>query len=406
MLCGVMSLFSIPVRLILAAAFLCSPWVFSGEIAVSTDFPGGSGEVVSIDQAAATIVLNPTDHPGKGWRCWWYVKLTGLPLEGPVTLDVGEAPWATPDRATLSLDGGKTWRHSEPGVREGKRIRYSLEPGVESALVAWGPPFVPEDAADLTRKLAEGRAGMETFSLCLTREGHETPALRSRPVSERDGVLPLVWVNARQHAWESGASWVARGFGEWLVSEDPDAVRLREGAEVVLVPIMDIDNVRRGAGGKNQQPQDHNRDWTEEPHWHAVAAAQAELRAAAEAGRLAMFMDLHNPGAGDRFPYFYIPPRAELSEPAVRNLDRFLALAKEQMKGPLRFTGKTIESGQQYDPKAWSAISKNWVARLGTPAVSVTLETSWNTPSSTTAGYLTIGAELGRAMSRYLATAP
>lgn len=400
-----MTIASIAARLFLAAGFLGPLMVMSGEITVSTDFPGGSGEVVSIDQAEATIVLNPTDHPGKGWRCWWYVKLTGLPLDGPVILDVGEAPWATPDRATLSLDEGKTWQHSQPGKREGKRIRYRLEPGTDSALVAWGPPFVPDDAAALTRKMAEGRHGMETFSLCSTREGHETPALRSRPVPEQNDVFPLVWLNARQHAWESGSSWVARGFGEWFVSDDPDAVRLRQSAEVVLVPIMDIDNAQRGAGGKNQHPQDHNRDWTGKPHWHAVAAAQAELRTAAEAGRLAMFMDLHNPGAGDRFPYFYTPPRSELSEPAVQNLDHFLALAKEHLTGPLRFTGKTIESGQQYDPKAWSAISKNWVARLGTPAVSVTLETSWNTPSSTTEGYLTIGAELGRAISRYMASA-
>ncbi len=396
----------------LAARFLPGCFLLSltgaalGEIAVSSDFPGGSGEVVSIDQSTATIVLNPSDHPGKGWRCWWYVKMTGLPVDGPVILDIGEAPWATPDRATLSVDGGKTWRHSEPGTREGKRIRYRLQPATETALVAWGPPFVPADADALTRKLADSRPEIERFSLCRTREGRETPAIRSRPGGDREADPPLVWLHARQHAWESGASWVARGFGEWLVSEDPDAVRLRETAEVVLVPIMDIDNVHRGAGGKNQEPRDHNRDWTESPHWHAVAAAQAELRAASATGRLAVFVDLHNPGAGDRFPYFYIPPVSTLTEPAARNLDHFLALAKAEITGPLRFTGKTIESGEKYDPKAWTAISKNWVARLGSPAVSVTLETSWNTPSSHTAGYLTIGAELGKTISRHLSSAP
>lgn len=392
--------------LLIAIVSLASRGLALGEITVSTDFPGGSGEVVSIDQDTATIRLNPTDHPGKGWRCWWYVQLSGLSVDGPLILDVGEAPWATPDRATLSVDSGKTWRHSVPGIREGKRIRYRLEPGTETALVAWGPPFVPDDAAALTRTLAEHLPRIEPFTLCRTREDREIPAIRSRPPENAPTPPPLVWLHARQHAWESGSSWVARGFGEWLVSDDADAVRLRETAEIVLVPIMDIDNVHRGAGGKNQQPQDHNRDWTTAPHWPAVAAAQSELSAAAKAGRLAVFVDLHNPGAGDRFPYFYIPPRSVLSAPAVKNLDHFLALAKTEITGPLRFTGKAIESGEKYDPKAWTAISKNWVSRLGTPAVSVTLETSWNTPSSHTEGYLTIGRELGETISRYLSTFP
>ena len=378
------------------------PGTARAEIVVRTDFPGGSGEVVSLDQESATLVLNPSDHPGKGWRCWWFVKLSGLPADRPFTLDVGEAPWATPDQPAISLDEGKSWHHGPTGTREGKRIRFRIRPGQEDAWVAWGPPFVPDDAAALVERIAQASPQVETFSLCRTREGHETPALRSRSSTSGDSPLPLVWLQARQHAWESGASWVARGFAEWLVSDDEDAVTLRRTAEVVLVPIMDIDNVQRGAGGKNQVPQDHNRDWTDRPHWRAVEAAQREIRTAADAGRLAVFVDLHNPGAGDRFPYFYVPPEESLTLEARENLSAFLLRAKAEMTGPLRFTGKTIASGAKYDPKAWKAISKNWVAQLGTPAVSVTLETAWNTPSSHTEGYETVGRQLGKAIVRYL----
>lgn len=371
------------------------------EIIVDSDFPGGSGVVESIDQEKQLIRLLPDDHPGRGWRCWWYVKLSGLTPGETISLDVGEAPWGTPDRATFSTDGGKTWLLTEKGNREGKRIRYSLRLQSEQVLVAWGPPFVSADARSLVDRLAAASPDAEAFSLCKTREGRDTPALRvsaqlSKKTQQRK---PLIWIQARQHAWESGASWVCRGFAEWSVSDSLEAKRLREQAEIVIVPIMDIDNVHRGAGGKNQSPQDHNRDWSDQPHWRAVAAAQTELAAAAAEGRLAAFIDLHNPSANDRQPYYYLPPREMLSETGRKNLDLFLKVSKAKITGPLAFDGKTIESGAKYDPKMWKFISKNWVARLGTPALSVTLETAWNTPHSTTDGYMTVGRQLGMTLS-------
>lgn len=366
------------------------------QLNIETDFPGGSGDAVSIDHATSTIVLNPSDHPDRGWRCWWYVKLVGITPGQTVTLDLGEAPWATPKQATFSVDDGKTWRHSRQGIPNGKRIRYSLTFDTETALVAWGPPFVPADAKELVEKLAADCDSANVFSLCRTRENRDTPALRIGTVGK-----PLIWVQARQHAWESGSCWVGKGFAEWIVSDAVEAIQLRESHEIVFVPIMDIDNVHRGAGGKNQKPQDHNRDWSDTPHWKAVAAAQKQIRAAADAQGLTLFIDLHNPGANNLFPYFYLPPADILSSEAKANLANFLAAAKAEITGPLRFTGKVIESGAKYDPKAWTRISKNWVARLGTPAVSVTLETAWNTPASTTEGYETVGRQLGIAISRF-----
>ncbi len=381
---------------LLLAATLMITGLAGAELAVESNFPGGSAEVVSIDQASATVVLNPADHPDRGWRCWWYFRFTGITPGKAITLEVGDAPWATPKRASFSSDGGETWQHSGDGTPAGKRIRYSLTFETETALVAWGPPFVPDDARALVEKLAAKSDEATAFSLCQTREDRDTPAVRIGSVGK-----PLIWIQARQHAWESGASWVGKGFAEWIISEAPEASRLRQHYEIVFVPITDIDNVYRGAGGKSQKPQDHNRDWSDAPHWHAVAAAQKELSAAAEGDRLAMFIDLHNPGAGDLFPYFYVPPADILSADAKENLAIFLDAAKTEITGPLRFTGRVIESGAKYDPKAWSTISKNWVARLGSPAVSVTLETAWNTPASTTSGYETVGRQLGLAIARY-----
>lgn len=378
------------------------------EIVVEVDFPGGSGVVESIDHDSQFIRLRPQDHPGRGWRCWWYVRLSGLTPGKPLTLEVGDAPWATPDRASFSTNGGETWQHSDAGVRDGKQIRYEMTFDSDHALVAWGPPFVPSDAQALVDRIAKSSTDAESFILCQSREGRDTPALRITSERNRNDQQrrPLIWIQARQHAWESGSSWVARGFAEWVVSDEAAAKQLRDAAEIVIVPIMDIDNVHRGAGGKNQSPQDHNRDWSDQPHWRTVDAAQAEIFAAANEGRLAAFVDLHNPSAGDKQPYFYLPPRDLLTEQGRKHLDAFLKSAQTNINGPLPFTGKTIESGAAYDSKMWQFISKNWVARLGTPAIAVTLETAWNTPDSTTDGYMTVGQQLGMTLAEVIGRAP
>ena len=88
-------------------------------------FPGGSAEVESIDQEKRSIRLMPSDHPGHGWRCWWYFQLEGLAAGETITIDVGDAPWATPDRATVSNDGRKNWQHTETGKRSEKRMVYN-----------------------------------------------------------------------------------------------------------------------------------------------------------------------------------------------------------------------------------------------------------------------------------------
>ena len=390
--------------LVCVFSFLLYSFSSFGEITVFSDFEGGSVEVLELDHDSCRLKIAPADHPGKGWRCWWYFRVNGLTGFPVLTVDAGDAPWATPDRAHFSSDQGKTWIHSAPGLRNGKRIVYKIPISGDSLLLAWGPPFTPADSDALTQLLADRHSCASKFNLATTREKKTTPALKITAPTGDESIRRVLWIQARQHAWESGSSWVARGLAQFLVSDDPSAATLRETAIVYLIPVMDIDNAARGAGGKNQKPQDHNRDWSEAPHWRAVAAAQKRIAQADREGRFSLFVDLHNPGAGDRFPYFYIPPRSRLSEQGNRNLDRFLNLARQHISGPLKFAGRVSESGPNYDRANWKKISKNWVSEhTGNHVVAVTLETAWNTPASTTANYETVGRQLGLAVAAFVA---
>lgn len=376
----------------------------AGEITVSTEFSGGSAEVLSLDQSRRLIRIQPASHKDRGWVCWWYLKLSGLKPGETITLDVGEAPWATPDRAAYSLDN-KTWSHTSPGKRNGRRITYQQTVDARECWFAWGPPFLVENAQELVDRAAKNSPHAQAFELCKTRAGRSVPALVVRQEGVEEAERRGVWIQARQHAWESGSSWVCRGFTEWLISDDPQAEALRKQAVITIVPIMDIDNVAIGAGGKNQVPQDHNRDWSDNPHWNSVRAAMKHIRELDQEGRFDMFIDLHNPGADARNPYFYIPPKDLLSKAGRENLSRFLATSRLEITGPLTFKGDVRESGASYD-KNWKQISKNWVnVNTKGHVVAVTLETAWNTPNSHTEGYQTVGQQLGKAIERYFRTA-
>ncbi|MCS7306556.1 MAG: M14 family zinc carboxypeptidase [Thermoguttaceae bacterium] len=372
-----------------------------------SDFENGSGVVEQLDQKQGRIWLRPTEHKDRGWPCWWFVHVTGIPPGQIITLEVigGHGEYARPERAAFSLDG-KTWQQTSPGQRSQDRIVYQQKIEAGEAYFAWGPPFRLSDAERLLAEATKKFPWVQKFELCRSKEGRSVPALRiaepGLPESERFGV----WVIARQHAWESGSSWVAWGLIDWLASEEPAAAELRKKASLTIVPIMDVDNVCRGAGGKEQKPQDHNRDWSAEPYWPEVQAVQSAIRQWDSQGRMDLFLDLHNPGRGDRQPFFFVPPEQLLREPGRRNLARFLEAARTEITQPIPLAPSPRTAGPKYDAR-WDRISKNWVSRHCRPhVVALCLETPWDTPHSTIDGYMSVGRSLGRTIARYFQQNP
>lgn len=383
---------------------------------MSTNFEGGSAHVIAIDQTARVVRFMPDGDPARGWTCWWYLRVDGVARDERLMLelhgsdrpsrnngvDTGKplAPaWAMPANAAFSADS-TTWRQTAPGRRDGARIIYEVTGTGGPLWIAWGPPFTPRHTDELLataeRKLPGAARG---FEVARTLQDRVVRALR---VSEGSAAQrPGIWLTARQHAWESGASWVAQGLTEWLLSDDPDARWLRGRAEVVIVPIMDVDNAATGNGGKEAAPRDHNRDWDDAPVYPEVAAVQRALRALAKENRLSLYLDLHNPAPADVRPFFFVGPAEVMTERGRENQAAFLAAAKLRIAGPL-VLNKERATGPGYHP-LWKNISNNWVTLNGNPhTVAACLETSWNTPHSTPEGYGTVGRQLGLAVVDYL----
>jgi hypothetical protein len=389
-------------RILLASAI--GSVALEAEVQVESDFPGGSVMVEELDVKTRTLRFRPMNHKGKGWACWWYFKVSGLTQGEVWKLSLNGSGFAAPARASVSSDG-KTWKHTPPGRRSGKLHTYEVKVDAETTWFAWGPPFTLTDAQRLVENTAKAKVGAKAFTLCKSQDGHKVPALRWEP--KGNGKQPAIWIQARQHAWEAGSSWVCQGLVEWLASDQEDARALRENARIYVVPIMDVDNVERGAGGKNQVPHDHNRDWSDQPRYPEVAAAQDWIQRLNEERAFTLFLDLHNPGPGDRKPFFFGSPDSHLNPKRRENQERFHAHCLGTLgKHPLGFSEKVRVTGAGYHP-LWRRISMNWVAENTAPnSVNLTLETTWNAPHSTQKGYLSYGAALGQAIASYLEPTP
>lgn len=387
------------------------------DLRVTADFEGGSAVVDAVDSAQRVVEIRPAGDPGRGWPCWWYLRIDGLAVgeharlvvrgsQRPVRndgADTGEPldpNWSLPTRAAVSIDG-VTWRQTEPGDRAADQMSYRLTGTGGSLWVAWGPPFTSRECDELLRR-AVAAAPRHANSFELARSREHRPVRGLRITADRQARLPAVWIQARQHAWESGSSWVARGFVEWLLGDEPEAGWLREHADVVVIPVLDVDRVATGDGGKESSPRDHNRDWTATPHYPEIAATQQRLKRLAEEERLALFLDLHNPSPAEERPFFFLPPADILADSGRANRDRFLMFAARRLDAPLPLAAAPRVTGSTYHP-LWRQISGVWVSEHANPdTVAACLETPWNTPHSTTDGYLDIGAKLGRTVADFL----
>ena len=383
------------------------------EIRVSTDFEGGNAEVLSLDQATKTLRIMPKLHEGRGWPCWWYFRLDGLTSGETLTLEVqaqtklfsGDQvlayPWCQPKQAWLSSNG-ETWTPSEPGtLGKDKVMSYKLTPTSETLRLAWGPPFVPADAEKLLTEIAAKLPESKRFELAKTRGGRPVNGIR---IGDENAPHQL-WVGSRQHAWEAGGSQVGRGFIRWYASEEANALRAKTCLH--YIPIMDVDNVVLGAGGKDAIPRDHNRDWAAEPIYPEVAAAQKMIRKIHAKHGLDAYIDLHNPGAND--PIFFFGPFAfeRMTGIQQRNYQRWMELAAENITEPMPVQPKYRFATYVTTDEERGRMSSGWVrANTGDSTISVTLETGWNSPLMSVEGYSKVGAGLGRTLAAYIRNNP
>jgi hypothetical protein len=197
------------------------------------------------------------------------------------------------------------------------------------------------------------------------------------------------------------------GFAEWVLSDDPSAAWLRSQAQIFIVPVMDGDRVATGDGGKQSIPHDHNEDWSATPHYPEVAEVEQRILTLARENRMALLVDIHDPGSTPRPEcQLWVTPTNFLSPLKQQNQERFIQAANQELQGPMTMTKKLVWDGpgkDDYWQTAWHYLTCPWVYEHSNPqTVALTFEVPWNTPASTIPGYESVGQGLGRVIVRYL----
>lgn len=234
---------------------------------VRTDFDGGSADVLSVDAAAGRVEIAPSAREGRGWPCWWYFRVDGVERGRSLDIKIRASPaefrpgqvlkgrWALPGQAVVSGDN-TAWTPVAAHESDSNGATYGVVAPADPFWMAWGPPFLPSHAEAAIDAAVRRAPGAERFELARTRDGRPVYGVRlGAPAAPM-----AVWIQARQHAWEVGGSWCAAGVIEWVAGDTSEAASLRRAAEILVVPIVDVDNVVLGAGGKEAIPRDHNRD--------------------------------------------------------------------------------------------------------------------------------------------------
>ena len=149
----------------------------------------------------------------------------------------------------VASDDGEHWRPISEVTWDGraKEATIRIRPDHDVIWIAHQPPYT---TSRLTRLLKDvdgcEDARIEVIGKSAQGRDLHLITVTAPDVDDRDKVT--VWLQARQHAWESGTSYVMEGALRFITSDDPKARDLRRRAVFVFTPMVDPDGSRHGPG--------------------------------------------------------------------------------------------------------------------------------------------------------------
>jgi hypothetical protein len=311
---------------------------------IRTDFDGGStGKIEKISNAHFRVdAKGQTDQNGRNRQAnWYYFRVDGAERSGMV-FDMVNLPGEynfKPNRGAITKDtppvisyDRKTWTHVSDVEYDAAepRLRLRVKPTATRFWIAHTPPYTSENLDRLRR--AVGRSREQTIG---------------KTVQGRDIYLwtigsgdKTVWLMFRQHAWESGSSWVGEGVVRELLQD-------ARGITWKVLPMCDPDGVALGGVRFNVNGYDLNRNWDAiDRRLMPEIAAQHKAVADWVAGghKVDLFLSLHNTETAE---YLEGPPDGSVKPLA----ERFFAALKDKTtfdpNRPLFYAAETTTKGMK-----------------------------------------------------------
>lgn len=292
-------------------------------ITFSTHFQGGmlgKIEAVDVDTYRCTVPGQYNEQGRNRQTSWFYFRMEnvrGRALSLTMTDLVGEynnRPGAVPhgpDNGPCWSYDGKAWTYFTPEQfawdSEKKEGTIRFTPEKEVLWIAHQPPYTPADLKRLLADIASSRhARIEVIGK--TVGGSDIPMVTVTDLTVPDEGKTCVWLQARQHAWESGTSYVMEGALRFVTSDDPKAAALRKTTVFRFTPLVDLDGAATGKVRFNANGYDVNRNWLavdlRDPEmlrlmpeiWYTKKAIVA---AHAVGPKIGLLVNLHNTETGE-----------------------------------------------------------------------------------------------------------
>jgi hypothetical protein len=204
---------------------------------------------------------------------WYYFRLDGVKgrdLTLTLTDLVGEY-YGRPGACAFSADtvpvfsnDGVSWQHV-PALdwdNARKEATLHLHPAGDTVWVAHVPPYTPRRLRRLLDDVGR-RPHAVVEVIGRTAQGRDLHLVTVTNPDVPDAGKKVVWLIAREHAWEAGTSYVLEGALRFLVSDDRAARGLRDRVVFRLVPMVDPDGCAAGRERFNANGYDVNRHWDE-----------------------------------------------------------------------------------------------------------------------------------------------
>jgi hypothetical protein len=145
-----------------------------------------------------------------------------------------------------------------------------LKPESDSVWIATIPPYPHSRLLGLLREI-ESRPHVRVESMGRSVHGRDLPIVTITNFERSDAGKKTVWLQSRQHAWESLTSFISEGAIKFVASDDPAARELRDKCVFVFTPMLDPDGCATGGVRFNANGYDVNRHWDEvdlrDPRW-------------------------------------------------------------------------------------------------------------------------------------------
>ena len=323
----------------------------AGEVTFNKNFEGGAlGKIEALSETKFRChIEGQHDERGRNRQANWYYFRMGGVIGRRVTLTltdfVGEynnRPGSCPMNAdtvpVFSYDNER-WEHFPAMTWDDNKKEATLEiqSDRDRIWIAHVPPYTHGRLLRLLEELDRlPTARVEVIGK--TVQGRD---LHLVTVADFEKPGPrTVWLQARQHAWETGTSYVMEGALRFITSDDPQARALRDKGVFKFTPMMDPDGCANGKVRFNANGYDVNRHWDEVDLWRKeflqrmpeIWYVKKAIFAYMDSERkIDLMLNLHNTETAE-----YMDTQAD-DEPTRRLMERFFeALASRTSFEPSR----------------------------------------------------------------------